>query len=294
MRGFRYCFHIIVLMSALVTTGCTITQYMADSSVPWLKKLDDAMKRNTNVDLVGDAMPGILVQLDGMVEASPENHRLLVRAAEGYNRYSYVFIEDYDKERAGELYYKSFQYTLRVLNQEKEFQKALGGTNGKFKKSLKEFLPRDVPALFWASNSWLSLVLLYAEKPDIPSALPKIKAMLKSCIELDESYMYGAAHALMGVLLISESETQSVNHNATKSEFERSFEISDNKILLFHLLYAKYYAAQIQDRALYVGTLLKIIAAPDDLSPEMAFLNSAAKRKANKMLNNVNNVFKVK
>ena len=65
-------------------------------------------------------------------------------------------------------------------------------------------------------------------------------------------------------------------------------------MLLFHLLYAEYYAAKIQDRALYISTLESIIASPDDILPEMVFLNCAVKRKANKMLQDVDTVFNVK
>ncbi|MEZ4565811.1 MAG: TRAP transporter TatT component family protein [Desulfobacterales bacterium] len=56
-------------------------------------------------------------------------------------------------------------------------------------------------------------------------------------------------------------------------------------------MYAKYYAYQIQDRALFVKTLDEVINAPDDLLPAMGFANAAARKKAVVMRNNVDNIF---
>jgi hypothetical protein len=62
-------------------------------------------------------------------------------------------------------------------------------------------------------------------------------------------------------------------------------------MLVFHLMYAKYYAYQIQDKELFVDTLKEVVSAPDDILPEMAFINAAAKKKAKKLLDNVDTIF---
>ena len=264
---------------------------MVDSMEPLLDKMNTAIQKNSDVELVKDAIPAGLVQLDGLIEASPDNSKLLTRAAEGYNGYAFVFVEDTDKARASGLYLRSFQYATRVLKQKKKFADAFDGPVADFEASLSEFGKKDVPALFWAASSWLSWAGLNVDDPEIFLALPKIKSMLKRCCELDETYQYGAAHTIQGILYATRPVAHGGKPEMAKAEFDRAFELSNRKMLVFHLMYAKYYAYQIQDRELFITTLKEVISAPDDLLPEMAFINAAAKKKAKKLLNNVDTIF---
>ena len=129
------------------------------------------------------------------------------------------------------------------------------------------------------------------DDPEIFLALPKIRRMLNRCVELDETYRYGIAHAVLGVLNASRSVAQGGKPEQAKAEFDRAFELSDGKMLVFKLTYAQYYAYQIQDRELYVRTLTEIVEAPDDLFPQMGFINASAKKKAAAYLKNVDSIF---
>ncbi len=291
MRFFRFLLSIAVLSFFGLTTGCNSTKFMVDSMDPLMEKMNDAVNRHTDVELVKDAMPAALIQLDGMIEASPDNTKLLVRTAEGYNGYSFVFVEGKDNERAKKLYYRAFQYGLRALKQKEKFADAVDGRLDAFEDSMDVFGKEDVPAIFWTASSWLSWAGLNVDDPEIFLALPKIKVMIKRCIELDETYKYGIAHTVLGVLYASRPVAHGGKPEMAKAEFDRAFELSDNKMLVFKLMYAQYYAYQIQDRELYVNTLNEIIHAPDDLLPAMGFINSAARKKAENLLNNVDNIF---
>jgi tetratricopeptide (TPR) repeat protein len=264
---------------------------MVNQMDPLMEKMNTAVYRNSDVKLIKDALPAMLIQIDGLIEVSPDNTDLLIRAAEAYYGYSFVFVEDTDKARAGRLYDKSFQYAARALKQNKKMAAAFDGKMEAFNDALMDLDESDVPALFWTANAWLSWVGMNVDDPEIFLALPKIRAMLKRAVELDETYQYGAAHTALGVLHASRAPAQGGNPRKAKAEFDRAFELSNNKVLLFHLMYAKYYAYQVQDRQLYVETLNHIVGTPDDMFPEMAFINAAAKKKARQMLNDVNQVF---
>jgi hypothetical protein len=287
----RYLFRFMIFFMFLLTASCSSTRFMVDSMEPLLDKMNTAIQKNNDVELVKDAIPAGLVQLDGLIEASPDNAKLLARAAEGYNGYCFVFVEDTDKQRAKGLYLRSFQYATRALKQKKKFADAFDGPVKGFEESLSVFGEKDVPALFWAASSWLSWAGLNVDDPEIFLALPKIKSMLKRCCELDETYQYGAAHTIQGILYATRPVAHGGKPEMAKAEFDRAFELSGRKLLVFHLMYAKYYAYQIQDRDLFIVTLKEVIAAPDDLLPEMAFINAAAKKKAKKLLDNVDTIF---
>ncbi len=291
MRHFHVPAFLLMILTAMLALGCNTTRFMANSMEPMMLKMDAAINKNPDMDLVRDAMPAGIVQLDGLIEASPDNPVLLVKAAEAYNGYSFVFVEDHDRDRARLLYQRSFSYALRALKQKKTFARAFDGSLSEFEAALAVFDKNDVPALFWTANSWLSWAGTNVDDPEIFLAIPKIRMMLKRSIELDETYKYGAAHAILGILHASRPPAFGGQPEMAKAAFERAFKISEERVLLFHLAYAKYYAYQIQDRGLYEQSLKTVIAAPDDLLPEMAFANAAAKRKARRMLADIDRIF---
>jgi hypothetical protein len=291
MRRFLIPVCTAVFLTALLASGCNTTRFMANSMEPMMHKMNAAINKNPDIDLVRDAMPAGLVQLDGLIEASPDNTVLLIKAAEAYNGYSYVFVEEHDRNRARILYHRSFTYALRALMQKKTFANAFNGPLSEFEAALAVFDKEDVPALFWAANSWLCWVGTNIDDPEIFLAIPRIRLMLKKSIELDETYKYGAAHAISGILLASRPAAHGGQPELAKAAFDRAFEISGRRVLLFYLSYAQYYAYQIQDRELYAQSLQTVIDAPDDLMPEIAFINAVAKRKAKRLLKDIDRLF---
>jgi hypothetical protein len=76
-----------------------------------------------------------------------------------------------------------------------------------------------------------------------------------------------------------------------KKHFEKAFEISKRKFLIWHLLFAKFYTVQVQDQDLFVETLEEAIEAPENLLPEQNFANEAARHKAKALLKKVDTLF---
>jgi tetratricopeptide (TPR) repeat protein len=249
-----------------------------------------AVNRNPDVDLMRDAMPASLVQLDGFIQTAPDD-KLLLRGAEAYFGYANAFIEDTDKKRASVLYLRARDYGLRVLKKSGEFSRALGGPAPEFREMLKDMGKGDVPALFWTGNSWLSLIGLNLDSPDAVMDVPKAVALLERVVELDETYYYGSAHAALGSYYAAQPKIMGNTSEKAKQHFDRAFEISEGKFLLMYYLYAKFYAYQIQDRELFEKTLTMIIETPPDRYPDMTFVNEVARRKAKVLLDDVDTYF---
>ena len=291
MKRPLFCLKGLVLIFLFLTAGCNTTKMMVNSMDPLMEKMNTAVNKHNDVELVKDAMPAALLQLDGLIEASPENKGLLVRTAEGYCGYAFVFVEGQNNERASRLYLRALNYAQRALKQNKTYAKAADGPVDAYTESLSAFGKKDVPALFWTASAWLSWAGLNVDDPEIFLALPKINALLKRCLELDETYRYGIAHAVLGVLHASRPAAYGGHPDKAKAEFDRAFELSHRKMLVYQLMYAQYYAYQIQDRDLYVRSLKEVVDAPDDLFPEMGFINAAAKKKAKTRLETVDSIF---
>jgi len=270
--------------------GCSQKVLMVRSMDPIMDDMRTAVNRSTDVDLMRDAMPASLVQLDGFIQAAPDD-KLLLRGAEAYFGFANAFVEDTDRKRAGILYLKARDYGLRVLKKSGKFSQALDGPAPEFREMLKEMGKGDVPALFWTGNSWLSWIGLNLDRPDAVMDMPKAVALLERVVELDETYYYGSAHAALGSYYAAQPKIMGDTSEKAKQHFDRAFEISGGKFLFMYYLYAKFYAYQIQDRELFEKTLRMVIETPPDKYPDMTFANEVARRKAKVLLEDVETYF---
>lgn len=286
-----------VFIMAVFLAGCasTMAKMTVDGMKPLMVDMRTATNKNPDADMIRTAMPAMLIQMDGFIRISPENRYLLASAAEAYMGYAFLFVEDTDKERARAQYLKARDYALRNLALNQTFKKALELDDIQiFTKALRTIHKRDIAALYFATNSWLQWInLSYGDNPDALKDLPKVEAMMQRLLFLDDTFYHGGIHALLGVYyIIARPDMFEAQPQQSQEHFKKAFEISDSRYLLWHYLYAKYYAVQTRDKELFVSTLNKIIAAPDDLLPEDAFTNAAVRDKAEDMLLNVDDYFK--
>ena len=260
---------------------------------PLMEKMRDSSHSNPDVSMVRDAMPSLLLQLDGFIEVSPENRYILTNAAESYMGYAFLFVEDTDKERAKGLYYIAKEYALRSLCLTKTFAQGLAQDDIQvFTKSLKTIHKRDIAPLFIATNAWLQWIrLAHADNPNALSDLPKVEAMIDRTLELDDTFNYGGIHAVLGAWYVSRPQMLGGQPEQANFHFNEAFEISESRYLLWQYLYARYYAVEIKDKKLFVDTLNRILSAPDDLLPEEAFVNNAVKIKAKELLTHADDYF---
>lgn len=281
-------FHFLII-------GCTAStrsKMMVDGMKPMMEKMNIALNENADVETVRAAMPASLVQLDGFIEVSPENRDILRRAAEAYGGYAFLFVEGTDRRRAAKLHKKARDYALRILKQNPDFKEAFNKSNDEYSKALQSLTKEDAPALFFAANSWIKWIgLSHKDNPDSEVGIPKVLYMMDRLLELDEEFNYGAPHALIGAYNASWPTHLRGNPDKANYHFQKAFEISESKFLIWKFLYAKYYAVQIQDRALFVSTLENIISASEDLLPEKRFANEAIKLKAKKLLTKTDLLF---
>ncbi|MFZ2632183.1 MAG: TRAP transporter TatT component family protein [Desulfosalsimonadaceae bacterium] len=277
------------------TGGCasTWTKMTVDGMKPLMEKTRMASTGNPDVEMVRDAMPALLLQMDGFIEVSPENRYLLTSAAESYMGYAFLFVEDTDKDRAKGLYHIAKEYALRSLCTTKTFAQGLAQDDIQvFTKSLKTIHKRDIAPLFFATNAWLQWIrLAHADNPNALNDLPKVEAMIDRTLELDDTFNYGGIHAVLGAWYVSRPQMLGGQPEQADFHFNEAFEISESRYLLWQYLYARYYAVEIKDKKLFVDTLNQILSAPDDLLPEEAFVNAAVKIKAKELLSHADDYF---
>jgi tetratricopeptide (TPR) repeat protein len=260
--------------------------HMVRSMDPIMDDMSSAVNMSSDVDLMRDGLPASLIQIDGFIKSDP-NNKILLRGSESYFGYAFSFVEDVNKPRASALYLKARDYALRVLKKNRQFDEEANDLNEVLSKCTR----KDVPALYWAAGSWLAWIGLNVGNPEALMDLPKVEAMLQRVIELDETYYYGMAHAMLGSFYASQPRNMGGNPEKANKHFHKAFNISGSKLLAAQLMYAKFYAVQIQDKALFVKTLSDIIATPVNFFPERNLANEVVKRKAKDLLEKVDNLF---
>ena len=183
-------------------------------------------------------------------------------------------------------------YALRVLEHNPAFNDALNQSDDEFGEALQTLSKEDSRALFFAINGWLNWMRFnFAGNPRSTVGLPKVLMMKDRLLELDETFNYGGPHILEAAYNASRPLSMGGDPDKAKYHFERAFEISESKFLLWHYLYAKYYAVQNMDRKLFETTLDHVLTAPVDLLPEKRFVNEAVKLKARHLLSRADQLF---
>ena len=121
--------------------------------------------------------------------------------------------------------------------------------------------------------------------------LPRVVAMMKRVLALDEAFYYGGAHSFMGILESSKPRMAGGDLNLARDHFLKAIDLGEGKFLMTNVYYANYYAKKAFDRELYLSTLEDVLKTPADIIPELTLLNSVAHTKAQKMIGEADDTF---
>jgi hypothetical protein len=288
-RLFTYTSFFFLLITLPTACGINKTMTVA-STASLLEDVARASYRQSDLKLVREGMPSYLMLIDGMVEALPQNKQLLITAAQSYASYATAFIQDEDKAYALTLYAKARSYGLRALEQN-GFKNPLSRSLEDFEAGLEMTQIEDVPYLFWAASCWGSWINLNRRSMEAMAELPRVVAMMKRVLVLDEAFYYGGAHGFMGILEASKPRMAGGDLNRARDHFLRAIDLGDGNFLMTQVYYANYYAKKAFDRELYLSTLAEVLNTPADIVPELTLLNTVAHTKAQKMIGEVDEQF---
>ena len=169
----------LFFLLAALPSACVSSKSMTVASTALL--LEDVARasyKQSDLRLIREGMPSYLMLIDGMVEALPDNKRLLITAAQSYASYASAFIQDEDKAYALTLYAKARGYALRALEQN-GFKNPLSRPFDNFESGLQKTDKKDVPYLFWAASCWGNWISLNRGSMEAMAELPRVESMMK-------------------------------------------------------------------------------------------------------------------
>ncbi|MBI3267942.1 MAG: hypothetical protein HYZ53_02895 [Planctomycetes bacterium] len=271
-------------------SGCKMNRFIANQMTSSLQDQTLAFEREPNVRHAREAGPALLKMLDGFLVSSPENPELLVAAARMNTTFAFALIEEEDEAWARDLYKKGRGYGEKLLQRWPGMKERLGKGGPELEAALRQLGAEELPVLFWTAYSWGSAINLLRNSPESIADLPSVQALMHRVMELDPTYYHGGPHLFLGVTYGARSKALGGDLVKSKEHFEKALALTQGKFLLTYVLYARFYCVQAQDRALFLKLLNGVVKAPADLDPEQALANAIAKRRAAKLLTQVDDL----
>lgn len=281
---------------AIGSTGC-IKKMVFNGTV------ESTRKASAGVDTLGDyevanavAYAG-LGQFEGMHYLSPENQDALFLLVKSWTGATFAFTEDqmeqaedaegsssplyeYHKARTVAGYDRAVHYGIELLEMKNAGFEQAKKNDETMKAWLAGFDAEDVPALFWTGYAWIAKTNVAKEDPAVVADLFIGVAILQRVLELDDKYLYGTPHTVMGAY---HARTALAELDEAKKHFDQAIALSQGKMLLPKVqLAAKYYCMK-GDKENYVKTLTEVVEA-GDVFPEQRLQNTIAKRRAKRYL----------
>jgi hypothetical protein len=229
--------------------------------------------------------------IESVLRSDPGNEKLLMMACRGYSSYAMAFVEDVDPARARGFYLRGKEYGLRLFPEGSAVGKALRSEPSTTVEALRRASLSDVPKVFWTAVSWGGAIALDLTDPDALAALPVVQAMMEWVREKDPAYFYGGPDFFLGTIAGSRPAMLGGDPPAARDHFERALGLNGGRFLLTYVYYARSYAVQAQDSALFNRLLTAVDTASIDILPEARLSNAVAKKKAVLLRSKTNELF---
>lgn len=290
----------LVLLSA---QGCAFDRMAADTMAPVLLRTKDNFNRETVPRFAREAGPGLLVTLDGMVLASPDNVELRLLQAEMNASFAFGFLEEEDPVWATSLYRKARAAAVAAAaDEDEDLAAALEGTDlAAIEARLAEADEDALPALFWWAFARGAEVNLNRGDASQVAALARVDAVMGWVLERDEAFFNAGPHLYFAMRHLALPPSFGGKPEEGLKHFEAVDRLTGGKLLMARVLRAKFHAptlagtpagtpvegvlaAQKAAWEAYYGGLKKVVDAPSDLWPEQALPNAVAKERALKLL----------
>lgn len=307
-RWIRHLAVVAVAAALLSQAGCDLTRFTANSTANMFSRAGGALQHHFDYELVGDALPGSIMQLEGVFSVIPDNEQLGITLMRAYVSYTYGWLEDeleqaqdrgdFEAEeritgRARLLYERARNIGVHLMRlRDPGIDAVLEGGYEGYVAYLDEHYSsqEDVPLLFWTGYAWGSAINAGRDDPEMILSLPYARAAVEQAVELDETFFDHSGLTFLAVVNAALPEALGGNPERARELFERALELTDRKFFTVHLSYARTYAVQVQNRELFIRLLREVVDGGDP-EPSARLANRIARRRAVRWLQRTDQLF---
>ncbi len=263
-----------------LTTGCSMQKLVVRSTGGILDGAFEALMMEDDLPLAKTAIESDLKLLEGLLQADPENRKMLLLVAQGFTSYALAFVEDQDTARATALYLRARDYANRWVIETADVDLLAIPAMDDYERAVAELPEKAVPGVFWLGNAWGSAVMLNIDNVSLVADLPNVERLMRFVLETDESYYYAGAHLFYCGYYGALPAMFGGDLEKAKKHIDRQRELAGEGFLLADLFEVKYVALKQFDEARARELLGGILAYDLDQRPDIRLMNRVAQEKA--------------
>jgi hypothetical protein len=286
-RAFIVC---LALVSASLLASCATYRSGLDTatagSAAATSDYDAALAHWTAERGSQEGLQGAIDQLLAVIEAEPEHQDALILLSRCY----YFMADGYTAEIEDKqpLFETGVFYGERAMAADPAF-KALIDQGKKKSEAVSSLQKDDIMAIYWTASN-----LGKWAKSKSFSTLVKYKgyiaSMMGHALELDETAFYGGPPRYWGAFYAAAPGFAGGDMGKSKEMFEKT-KAMNPEYLGTYVLYADYYAQKAQEKDLFRTLLQHVIDTPADVLPEMLPEQNVEKLKAQRLMDNIDDLF---
>jgi hypothetical protein len=299
---------LVVAVGASVANAGCLSRLTAQASGDLVVRASDELQRHWDDELIGDAMPGTIVQLEGVFAVVPDDETIGLVLVRAYAAYAFGWIEDEAdlaeaagdleeadrvRARARHLYERARNVALHLLRRRGD---GLDAAMAAGPDALAAWLDTHVQSReaamlsLWTGLTWGSAIGQSGGDPEMVADLTTTRAFVERAVRFDETMEHAAGLTFLAGLSSATGEGIGGDPDRGREIFERALLATQHRSFVVQLAYAQTYAITTQDRALFV-TLLREIIDGGDPDPDARIGNRVARRRAIHLLRRVDELF---
>jgi len=291
-----------LLLAACFLLACSPRSYVAYRMADAASTGGDVFARDDDPELVRDATPFALKAMESLLASSPDHKGLLTALSKGFTQYAVAFVrEDAEEaedpavrqaglERARRLFLRAREYGVRGLSVGWEgFAAALSGDPvGASARVGAE----DVPLLYWTGAAWSLAVSTSPDDPSLLADLPRIEALMRRALALDDRYDAGAIHEYFVAFEGGRPEAMGGSVVRAQHHMEKAMALSAGKKISPLVTFAETVSVRTQDRNGFLDLLDRALAFDARSgAPEYRMANLVSQRHARWLKGRVDELF---
>ncbi len=273
--------------------GCGLRAQLARSAGSALvADLGDAVRRQSDPQLVRDGLPSFMLILDTLVLSNPDDPAVLRQAVETYVLYAQAFLSEEEERRAVALMERARDMGVLLLCRREFFARALELPIDEFIAALEEFDGDDVPDLRAAVSAWLGwIVAAGGDSMAALAELPRALACVERLLALEDGHGDGRSHLIFAIFFAVQPRGAGQDLERSRELFETAVRLAGPRDLMPSVIYAEHYGKATLDAEFFERTLRSVLEIDPASAPENRLINELAHERARRLLARKDDIF---
>ena len=251
--------------------------------------LGNAILMQSDPKIAAASIPTFLVVMDSLVLESPDNPTILSASASLTGAYATLFVSD--TQQSQQLSDKSLQHAKTAICQAvKELCMSENVSLETFQQDLTHVDEDDIALLYTYGTAWAGWIQTHKDDWNGLAQVPKVEAVMKRVVELNEMHEWGRAHLYLAVINSQLPPSLGGKPEKGRLHFEKAIEISNGNDLIAKVEFARHYARLLFDQELHDRLLTAVVNAKPKIA-KLNLSNALAKQQAELLLSTSNEYF---